>query len=577
MMVEVSTMKFFLPLTFLCLLSPLAAQEIREPQRLHPSQSNPAIGPAIASDGNVSCAVWTEAAPTNFIWTSVSDGRGESWTAPIRLDSDIAQNTKNTQLDSVAVSGDFVYVFWFDKRINGTDSETFFTYSPNGGLSWAVDRRIDNGYPAGTQAVESVSMATSSPYVYLAMRVDGPSGNDEIWVSASDDDGLSFAPAVYISSLAAGTADAINVAITAEGATCHVTWCDDRQGFQEEEVWYQRSTDGGATWLAADVQLDSSPNGTGNAQPGDLNIAVDGSDVAVSWLEARTSAVNHEMYFNASQDGGATWLATDVLIGNYDANTDDVNFGTMALRDNAVLFAWTDNRTTLEQVYAAVTNDFGTTVNEVVINLDDGNTAPRAYAWNDLMAITYAGGTSPQDHRVVTSRDGGTTFSAELSLSGSLTGDTDLTALAFNEFYRNIIGVWQQNDPGNNQIYGGGFRPQYLDPITLTAGIPATWTGGGFPNSSVGQPMIVVIAGATGSLMTPDGRDTGLENGPFFEFTTKPSNFIQGTIQTDGSATTAAITLPVSLIGVTLHMIGVNYEPGVGPGPITTVQTATVM
>lgn len=576
-MVEVSTMKFFLPLTFLCLLSPLAAQEIREPQRLHPSQSNPAIGPAIASDGNVSCAVWTEAAPTNFIWTSVSDGRGESWTAPIRLDSDIAQNTKNTQLDSVAVSGDFVYVFWFDKRINGTDSETFFTYSPNGGLSWAVDRRIDNGYPAGTQAVESVSMATSSPYVYLAMRVDGPSGNDEIWVSASDDDGLSFAPAVYISSLAAGTADAINVAITAEGATCHVTWCDDRQGFQEEEVWYQRSTDGGATWLAADVQLDSSPAGAGDAQSSTMVIAADGSNVAVSWQEERTSASNEELYFNVSQDGGNTWLANDVVVGNYDPLTDDVDFNSMALKGDTILFAWRDNRTLLDQVYAATTSDFGTTVNEVVINLEDDNTSPWAYAWDELLAISYAGGSTPQDHRVVISRDGGATFSGEYSLSKGLVGDTDETAIAFNEYYRNIIGVWQQEDFGTNHIYVGGFRPQFLDPITLTAGVPLNWTGGGYPESSVGQPMIVVISDATGSLMTPDGRDTGLANGPFFEFTTKPSNFIQGTILSDGSATTATVTLPVSLIGFTLHMIGVNYQPGVGPGPITTVQTATVM
>jgi hypothetical protein len=419
-------------------------------------------------------------------------------------------------------------------------------------------------------------MAADSPYVYLAMRVDGPSGNDEIWVSASADDGVSFAPATYISSLPAGTADAINVAIAADGASCHVAWADDRQG-AGEEVWYQRSQDAGATWLAADIQLDSSPGGIGDAQTSTLAIAADGNTVAVSWLEERTSASNEELYLNVSQDGGTTWLASDVLVGNYDANTDDVDFNSMALRGDTILLTWRDDRTLLDQVYAAITTDYGMTLNEVVINTDDDNSSPLAYVWEDLMAISYAGGSTPQDHRVVTSRDGGSTWSSEYSLSKSLVGDTDQTALAFNEFYRNIIGVWQQDDPGTNHIYVGGFRPQFLDPITLTAGVPTMWTGGGFPQSSVGQPMIVVISDAAGSLMTPDGRDTGLANGPFFEFTTKPSNFIQGTILTDGSATTATVTLPVSLIGFTLHMIGVNYEPGVGPGPITTVQTATVM
>ena len=569
-------MKILLPFTAFCLLSPLAAQDVRDPQRLHPTQNILGFGRSVASSGDLSCAVWTETSPNYFVWTAVSDGRGENWSAPIRLDSDVTSEAKITQIDSVAISGQNIYVYWRDDRVTGTDDDIFFTYSPNGGLSWAVDTRIDDGYAAGTQAVRNAAMAADSPYVYIAMRVDGPSGNDEIWVSTSQDDGVSFAPAVYISSLAAGTADAINVAVDAQGATCHVAWADDRQGVGEE-VWYQRSDDGGATWLAADIQLDSSPSGAGDAQSSTMAIAADGSNVAVSWQEERTSASNEELYFNVSQDGGNTWLANDVVVGNYDPLTDDVDFNSMALKGDTILFAWRDNRTLLDQVYAATTSDFGTTMTEVVINLEDDNTSPLAYAWDELLAISYAGGSTPQDHRVVISRDGGATFSGEYSLSKGLIGDTDETALAFNEFYRNIIGVWQQDDPGTNHIYVGGFRPQFLDPITLTAGVPLNWTGGGYPESSVGQPMIVVISDATGSLMTPDGRDTGLTNGPFFEFTTKPSNFIQGTILTDGSATTASVTLPVSLIGFTLHMIGVNYEPGVGPGPITTVQTATVM
>lgn len=569
-------MKILLPFTAFCLLSPLAAQDVRDPQRLHPTQNILGFGRSVASSGDLSCAVWTETSPNYFVWTAVSDGRGENWSAPIRLDSDVTSEAKITQIDSVAISGQNIYVYWRDDRVTGTDDDIFFTYSPNGGLSWAVDTRIDDGYAAGTQAVRNAAMAADSPYVYIAMRVDGPSGNDEIWVSTSQDDGVSFAPAVYISSLAAGTADAINVAVDAQGAICHVAWADDRQGVGEE-VWYQRSDDGGATWLAADIQLDSSPSGAGDAQSSTMAIAADGSNVAVSWQEERTSASNEELYFNVSQDGGNTWLANDVVVGNYDPLTDDVDFNSMALKGDTILFAWRDNRTLLDQVYAATTSDFGTTMTEVVINLEDDNTSPLAYAWDELLAISYAGGSTPQDHRVVISRDGGATFSGEYSLSKGLIGDTDETALAFNEFYRNIIGVWQQDDPGTNHIYVGGFRPQFLDPITLTAGVPLNWTGGGYPESSVGQPMIVVISDATGSLMTPDGRDTGLTNGPFFEFTTKPSNFIQGTILTDGSATTASVTLPVSLIGFTLHMIGVNYEPGVGPGPITTVQTATVM
>jgi hypothetical protein len=558
------------------LAAPVAAQEVRDPVLLNPTQTILGFGPAVAVEDDLACAVWTETFPNYFVWASVSDGRGIDWSTPVRLDSDVINEAKITSLSSALISGGVIHVSWRDDRGNGTDDEIYYTRSLDGGLSWELDRRVDHGYPTGANPVRSLEMAADSPYVYLAVRVDGITGNDEIWVAASSDDGATFAPAAYISSLPAGTADAINVDVAADGASCHVAWADDRQG-TGEEVWYQRSDDAGATWLAADVQLDASPGGAGDTQSSTMVIGVDGDLVAVSWLEERTSASNEELYLNLSQDGGATWLAADVKVGNYDPLSADVDFNSMAVRDGAVLLAWRDDRTALDHVYAAITDDGGASFTEHLIDRDDDNTSPLAYGGPDgLFAISYAGGSTPQAHRVSFSLDGGAVFSPAVSLSGPLVGDTDQTALAIGERYRNLIGIWQQDDPGTNQVYAGGFRPQQLEQPTLLAGQAVSFVGSGFPAASAGTPMVVVISDAAGAATTPDGRDLGIAPGVFLDFTTTPGNLIQGALDPLGAATTAPVVLPPSLVGFTLHCVGVDFAPGSGGGSFTVPVVATV-
>ena len=76
------------------------------------------------------------------------------------------------------------------------------------------------------------------------------------------------------------------------------------------DVYFNRSVDGGATWLPADVRLDRDAPGADNSWLGDLTCS--GRTVCAVWQDDRTFSV--EIRFNFSNDAGETWEASDLRL-----------------------------------------------------------------------------------------------------------------------------------------------------------------------------------------------------------------------------------------------------------------------
>ncbi len=135
--------------------------------------------------------------------------------------------------------------------------------------------------------------------------------------------------------------------IAMNGNNLHIVWRDNRDG--NREIYYKRSTDAGESWLP-DVRLTNDPGMSGT--PG---IAVVGSTVHVSWNDDRDG--NNEIYYKRSTDGGATWDADLRLT----SDTAFSNMASISANDSDVYVAWADRREGRPQVYWKHSTDRGVT------------------------------------------------------------------------------------------------------------------------------------------------------------------------------------------------------------------------
>ncbi len=119
------------------------------------------------------------------------------------------------------------------------------------------------------------------------------------------------------------------------------------------DVYYERSTDGGATWTEPKRLSDDPPDAlTGQYHP-EVAVAPDGR-VEVAWWDFRNNNGNfaNDVYMSTSQDNGATWSSnlriTDQSIGRrtgvWYGNADIRQAPGMVALDALTLVAWDDTR-----------------------------------------------------------------------------------------------------------------------------------------------------------------------------------------------------------------------------------------
>ena len=253
---------------------------------------------------------------------------------------------------AIASSGLNVYVAWIDERNGGTD--VYFNRSFDGGTTWlATSIRMDHDV-ASTATRSSVRLACVGLSVYAAWG-DQRNGNTDIYFNRSLDGGTAWLPADV--RLDGGTAYSGPPDLCCDGATIHVAWEDARNGARD--IYYNRSGNGGATWLVSDRRLDTDAPGTGHSQ--NPRICCDGGYVYACWTERRPAASQPDIYGNASTDGGLTWRVSDYRIETDTAGATMSWIPAIACSGPRVYVAWEDQRNGKEDIYFNVSPDAGAT------------------------------------------------------------------------------------------------------------------------------------------------------------------------------------------------------------------------
>jgi hypothetical protein len=149
--------------------------------------------------------------------------------------------------------------------------------------------------------------------------------------------------------------------IRAVGNNVYVVWTNQPQFPQDEEIFYMRSTDGGATFGSTIALSDD------EASSVNPSIAVSGNDVHVVWDSVTPGpplpGQEIDVLYRRSTDGGATFGS----VINLSNNAEDSFDPTIAGIGNNVYVAWHDNTLgNTEILYRRSTDGgatFGSTIN----------------------------------------------------------------------------------------------------------------------------------------------------------------------------------------------------------------------
>lgn len=290
----------------------------------------------VAVSGLIVHVVWHDARNTvnNYeIYYKRSTDGGLSWGADTRLTN---TNNSSSELVSVSVSGSVVHLVWLDYRDG--NAEIYYKRSTDDGVNWETDLRLTNN----TFDSQSPSLSVSVQHLHTVWY-DNRDGNYEIYYKRSTDGGVSWGADTRLTN---NSGQSWYPSVSISGSSVHVVWYDGRDG--NDEIYYKRSTDGGVNW-GADTRLTN--NAALSQRP---SVAATGTDVHVLWTDFRDGS-DAEIYFKRSTDGGANW-ETDIRLTNSIGNSYNPS---VTVSGSALHIVWYDNRDGNQEIYYKRSTDRG--------------------------------------------------------------------------------------------------------------------------------------------------------------------------------------------------------------------------
>lgn len=280
----------------------------------------------------------------------------------------------------VDTAGAFYFLHLSNPPVGNWIDRIIAQKSTDGGLSWSEGSYMGlNGGKAQDKHWIATDWKTNRLYVTWTQFDDYgsslPSDSSVILFSRSADGGASWSPAKRLNRLAGDCVDSDD---TAEGAMpcvgpngeVYVAWSN------RSKIWFDRSTDGGDTWLRDDIFVSDQPGGWDYAIPGiyranglpvttcDTSGGAYHGTIYINWTDQRNGESDTDVWLAKSIDGGTSWSAP-VRVNN-DA-TQKQQFFTWMTVDQKTGWLWfvfydrRDHNNVQTSVYMAVSKDGGVT------------------------------------------------------------------------------------------------------------------------------------------------------------------------------------------------------------------------
>ena len=330
-------------------------------------------------------------------------------------------------------SSDTLHVVWEDDTPG--NSEIYYKKSANSGTTWSPAKRLtwtagDSHYPA--MGIDS------SDTIHVFWEDDTPGGR-EIYYKQSQDRGDTWSASRRLT-WTPGFSHKPAASIGPDD-TIHIAWYDYASG--DSDIYYKQSQDGGTNWGA-------SKRLTWTSAPSFAPAVGTTSSVHVVWeVEPPGPA---EIYHKSSADGGETWSATRRITW-----TSGGSFMPVIAVDSSahIHVAWYDNTPGNLEIYYQRSEDDGSTWSSsqrltwtgggsryISLAIDSGNALHMAW---------YDDTPGASEIYYKRSTDGGSTWSAAQRLTW--TSDTSSTPVLAIESNNALHLIWEDNTPGNWEIY----------------------------------------------------------------------------------------------------------------------------
>lgn len=323
-----------------------------------------ASSPQIAAEEDYVFVVWEDSRNGKpDIYFNRSLDNGATWLASdVRIDTDVAGESASTR-PRISCSGERVYVVWIDWR-SATPSVRLNS-SFDAGVTWMASDRKVNDPPDDKSVAAGAEVCSTGSYVYVVWS-DDRDGASDIYFDASWNGGFDWlATDRRLDSTMSGTSRSDNPRIACDDGNVYVVWQDERWG--EPDVFFNRSTDSGSTWMPFDLRLNSDPAGTSRST--NPSLCCDGERVAVVW-EAAKIGKHEDIRFTSSEDAGTTWRGNARVDRADDVGSAGSFEPQVAMSAQRAVVTWSDERNGERDVYVGWIEDGESQFTHRIIRLD---------------------------------------------------------------------------------------------------------------------------------------------------------------------------------------------------------------
>jgi len=358
--------------------------------------------------------------------------QGQSWSGLERL----TWNSGNSQSPSIATtSGGGIHMVWYDDSPG--NSEIFYKKSTDGGSTWTGLKRLtwNSGYSTGP------SIAAGSGGVVHVAWSDYSVPLGEIFYKRSTDSGGTWTGLQRLT-WNSGISWPPSVAVDS-GNKVHIIWGDRTPG--NFEIFYKSSTDGGQTWTGLQRLTWNSGDSRSQSIASDIS-----GGIHVVWRD--DSPGNDDLFYKRSTDGGATWLGLVRLTWN---SYPSLEPSIAADTSSGIHVVWRDSMLTNDEIFYKRSTDNGATWSGIMrFTWNVGFSAHPSVAADSGSGIHVVWlDSTPMNYEIFykVSTNGGGAWSGLTRLTWNAGSSENPSAAA--DSGNGIHVVWQDDTPGNIEIF----------------------------------------------------------------------------------------------------------------------------